>query len=119
MGLSLQSTLGEASSKPAATHLELARTAWPVLARSEADPIFALFFEANGLAAAGRAPYNTLVPQLIEAWVAWIMAFLKGPARLHRAEAEAALAVIDGLLLLRQLSGHEAANRAARRLGIA
>lgn len=119
MGLSLQSTLGEAFSKPAATHLELARTAWPVLARTEADPIFALFFEANGLAVAGRAPYTTLVPQMIEAWVAWIMAFLKGPAKHRRAEAEAALAVIDGLLLLRQLGGPEAANRAARRLGIA
>ena len=119
MGLSLQTMLGEAFSKPAATHLELARTAWPVLARTEADPIFALFFEANGLAAAGRAPYDTLVPQLIEAWVGWVVLFLKGPAKQRRAEAEAAIALIDGLLLLRQLGGPAAANRAAARMGVA
>ncbi len=118
MGLSLQAMLGEAFSKPAVTHLELARAAWPVLARTEADPIFALFFEANGLAAAGRAPYNTLVPQLIEAWVDWVVGFLKGPTKQRRGEAEAAIALIDGLLLLRQLGGPEAASRAARRLGI-
>ena len=119
MGLSLQRTLGEAFSRPAATHIELARTAWPVLARTEIDPIFALFFEANGLAAAGRSPYSTLVPQLIEVWVTWVMAFLKGPAKQRRAEAEAAIVIIDGLLLLRQLGGPDAANRAAARLGIA
>jgi AcrR family transcriptional regulator len=119
MGLSLQTMLGEAFSKPATTHLELARAAWPVLARSEADPIFALFFEANGLAAAGRAPYITLVPQLIEAWIEWVVVFLKGPTKQRRAEAEAAIALIDGLLLLRQLGGPAAANRAAARMGVA
>ena len=118
MGLKLQHTLADAFSEPAANHVELARAAWPVLARTEADPIFALFFEANGLAAAGRAPYNTLVPQLIDAWIDWIMAFLTGTSKLRRAEAEAALALIDGLLLLRQLAGAVAANRAARVLGV-
>ncbi len=119
MGLSLQTILGEAFSKPAATHVELARAAWPVLARTQADPIFALFFEANGLAAAGRAPYNTLVPVLVEAWIDWVVRFLKGPAKQRRAEAEAAIALIDGLLLLRQLGGPAAANRAAARMGVA
>ncbi len=119
MGLSLQAMLAEAFSKPAATHVELARAAWPVLARAQADPIFALFFEANGLAAAGRAPYDTLVPILVEAWIDWVVGFLKGPAKQRRAEAEAAIALIDGLLLLRQLGGPAAANRAAARMGVA
>ena len=119
MGLSLQTMLSEAFSKPAATHVELARAAWPVLARTQADPIFALFFEANGLAAAGRAPYNTLVPALVEAWIDWVVGFLKGPAKQRRAEAEAAIALIDGLLLLRQLGGPATANRAAARMGVA
>jgi AcrR family transcriptional regulator len=119
MGLSLQATLAGAFSKPAATHLELVRTAWPVLARADVDPIFALFFEANGLAAAGRAPYDTLVPMLIGAWVDFVVPFLKGPAKQRRAEAEAAIALIDGLLLLRLLGGASSANRAARTLGIA
>lgn len=118
MGLRLQQTLGKAFTKPAHDHVELARAAWPVLARTEADPIFALFFEANGLAAARRAPYDVLVPQLIELWIDWVTTFLVGTAKARRTEAEAAIAIIDGLLLLRQLAGPEAANRAARRLGI-
>jgi AcrR family transcriptional regulator len=118
MGLQLQQTLGEAFASPAADHLELARAAWPVLARDETEQIFALFFEANGLAATGRAPFDTLVPQLVEAWIAWLMLFLTGGERARRAEAEAAIAVIDGLLLLRLLAGPAAASRAAARLGV-
>lgn len=119
MGLRLQQMLGDAFSMPAADHVELARAAWPVLASDEADPIFALFFEANGLAAAGRPPYDTLVPALVEAWIEWVMAFLTGTKAKRRAEAEATIAVIDGLLLLRQLAGPAAAGRAAKRLGVA
>ena len=37
----------------------------------------------------------------------------------RRAEAEAALALIDGLLLIRHLAGPAAADRAAARLGVA
>ena len=119
MGMQLQATLGGAFSAPARDHIDLARAAWPVLARVDADPIFALFFEANGLAAAGRSPYDTLVPALVDAWIEWVMTFLTGPAERRRAEAEAAIAVIDGLLLLRQLGGPGAAAGAAARLGVA
>ncbi len=119
MGLQLQQTLGGAFSTPAADHLELARAAWPVLAREEADPIFALFFEANGLAATGRAPFDTLVPVLVDAWIDWVMNFLTGTANERRAQAGAAIALLDGLLLLRQLAGPTAAAKAAKRLGVA
>jgi AcrR family transcriptional regulator len=119
MGLQLQQTLGQAFATPATDHLELARAAWPVLARDETDRIFALFFEANGLAATGRAPFATLVPQLVDAWIAWVMLFLTGSEHERRAEAEAAIAVIDGLILLRLLAGPDAAVRAAKRLGVA
>jgi AcrR family transcriptional regulator len=118
MGLQLQHTLGEAFASPAGDHLDLARAAWPALARKETDRIFALFFEANGLAATGRAPFDTLVPQLVEAWIAWLMGFLSGSERERRAEAEAAIALIDGLILLRLLAGAPAATRAAARLGV-
>ena len=118
MGLRLRQTLGEAFASPAADHLELARAAWPELARDETDRIFALFFEANGLAATGRAPFDTLVPQLVEAWIEWLMLFLTGGERERRAEAEAAIAVIDGLILLRLLAGPAAATRAAARLNV-
>ncbi len=118
MGVRLQEMLAAAFTGPMADHLELATAAWPVLARPVADPIFALFFEANGLAATGREPYSTLVPQLIGAWIEWVGGFIDGPPDQRRIEAETTIAMIDGLLLLRQLAGAAAANRAARRLGI-
>lgn len=118
LGAHLQQTLTSAFAAPAPDHLAMARAAWPVLAQPSSDPVLALFFEANGLAAAGRAPYRTVVPQLVEAWIAWAAELLDGTPGRRRAEAEAAVALLDGLLLLRQLAGHEAARRAARRLGV-
>lgn len=119
MGAELQATLAPTFSVAVADHLELLRTAWPMLARPEADPVFALFFEAGGLAAIGREPFSTLVPQLVDAWIEWAAGFIRGPRARRRAEAEAAIALLDGLLLLRQLAGPDAADRAAKRFGVA
>lgn len=118
VGARLQATLAPTFATSAADHVELLRLAWPVLADADADPVFALFFEAGGLAAAGREPYRTLVPQLVEAWIAWAAEFVRGTPARRRGEAEAAVAVLDGLLLLRQLAGPEVADRAARRVGV-
>ncbi len=118
MGGQLQGTLAQAFTASAADHLELLRAAWPVLANTDADPTFALFFEANGLAAAGREPYKSLIPKLVHAWIEWAGTFIEGTAARRRTEAETAIAVLDGLLLLRQLGGPAAADRAARRLGV-
>jgi len=118
IGAELQEVLARAFMAPAHDHVELSRSAWPVLARPEIDPLFSLFFEAIGLAAAGRGPYKTLATQLVDGWSAWLAGFFEGTPGRRRAEAEAAIATLDGLLLLRQLSGPTAANRAAARLGI-
>lgn len=118
VGLRLQQTLAQALSEPAADHRALARASWPVLAHPDADGVFALFFEANGLAAAGHEPYATVVPQLVQAWLAWAAEHLQGDPGQRRAEAAAAIALIDGLLLLRQLAGPEAAQTAAARTGV-
>jgi AcrR family transcriptional regulator len=116
MGAKLQAALAPALSTKATDHVELLRAAWPILAHLDADPVFALFFEAGGLAAVGREPYHTLVPQLIQAWIEWASSVISGTPAHRRIEAETAIATIDGLLLLRQLAGPETADRAARRI---
>lgn len=116
MGAELQATLAPTLTTPAADHLELLRTVWPILAQVESDPVFALFFEAGGLAAAGREPFRTLVPQLMQAWIEWAAEFVEGTRTRRCAEAEAAIAMLDGLLLVRQLAGPEVADRAATRI---
>ncbi len=118
VGLRLQDTLAPAFAEPLADHLALARASWSVLARPEADEVFGLFFEANGLATAGIEPYATVVPQLVEAWLTWAAEYVEGDPQRCREEATAGVALIDGLLLLRQLAGPEAAEAAARRLGV-
>jgi AcrR family transcriptional regulator len=119
LGLRLQASLVPAVTAPAADHSELVRALWPHLARPEVDPVFARFFEAAGLAAAGSAPYADLVPQLVGAWIDWAAGMIDGPAAARRAEAAAAVATVDGLLLLRLIAGSDAADAAARRLGVA
>jgi len=118
MGLELQASLADAFTTPAADHLEMTRTAWPLLASPDNDRVFALFFEANGLAAVGREPYASLVPSLVAGWIDWAASLLAGTPAQRRAQAEGAIAVIEGLILLRLLAGPKTANRAARTLGI-
>jgi AcrR family transcriptional regulator len=118
MGGELQATLAQSLTENVPDYMAMLDTVWPVLAQPGADPVFALYFEAAGLAAAKREPYATHVPYLVEAWIAWAAEFLKDSPKHRRSEAEAAVAVIDGLRLLRQLAGPDAADRAARRLGV-
>jgi AcrR family transcriptional regulator len=117
LGLRLQATLAPTLSTPVDGHAALVRAMWPLLARPEVDPVFALFFEAGGLAAAGVEPYATLVPILMAGWIDWAASFVRGTAAHRRSEASAAIAVLDGLLLVRQLAGAAVADRAARALG--
>lgn len=120
LGGQLQELLGGAfGDEPLDRHDLLAR-AWSALARPQADPIFAVYFEILGLAAAGHQPFKELASAQTEAWVQWLLPRLTGADRAtKRRQALATLAVIDGLLLLRQIHGPAAANAAARELGIA
>lgn len=117
LGLRLQAALAPTLSTRAADHVELVRAAWPLLARPEVDPVFALFFEAGGLAAAGIEPYRSLVPNLLAGWIDWAGHFITGTPARRKVEAAAAIATLDGLLLVRQLAGPDTAARAARGLG--
>ena len=119
VGLHLQRILGDVLPKVGSDHVALARAAWPALARPGVDPYLALFFEANGLAAAGVEPFRTLVPELVDQWIDWLAGFADGTPTRRRAEGAAAIALVDGLLLLRQLRGPRAAQQAATTLGVA
>lgn len=110
IGERLQSMLASVASGPFRDHRALAAAVWPVLAKPRWRSATACYLEAIGLA--GTEPYRSVAPVLTGAWVEWAAANLTGTAAVRRREAEAALAMIDGLLVLSHLLGVPAANRA-------
>lgn len=118
IGNQLQALLAQAFTEPASGHQQLAKAAYRVLARDDHDAVFAVYFEALGLAAAGVQPFRDLAGALVDAWVGWLSGFFRGTPKHRRAQAEATLALIDGVLLMRQVGGAQAADRAAKALGL-
>ena len=99
---------------------DLLRRAWPALTTERADRVFRVFFEFVGLAAARAEPYFSLAPTILSAWAAWLQPKVATTARASVATAEtyALMAKLDGLLLLRHISGPDVAKKAARSLGV-
>jgi AcrR family transcriptional regulator len=119
LGLRLQALLEEAFGPDPMSVPDLLARAWPVLAAPPADPVFAVFFEAIGLASAGQAPWVDLVPVLVDGWVDWLVPRVRGGTTAERRRSALAIvAQLDGLLLVRQAIGARAANTAAREMGI-
>ncbi len=119
VGLRLQAHLDEALGAGVLAPDEAGRRMWNVLARPDADPIIAIFFEIVGLAATSIEPYDTLAPAVVESWVDWLTPRLQtGNVSDSRSIAYATLAKLDGLLLIRHISGTNAAQSAAAHLGL-
>ncbi len=112
----LNTVLLQAFDRPARGHVDLLRMAWPFVASETADPILRQFLEMLGLCVRGVSPFAQMVPPAIASWIELLMQLQEGPESVRRAEAEAAIAMIDGLLLLRHAAGPEVADRAAHLL---
>ena len=73
----------------------------------------------GALGAQLQEPYAALAPLLISGWVDWLEPRIAAPTGAERrSQALGSVALLDGLLLLRRMSGARAANTAARALGI-
>lgn len=119
VGDGLRAGLAAALDQTSATdHRDLVRRAWVVVRTPEAQAPIAAYVEAIGLAAAGVAPYTSMVGEVVGSWTAWFEQHLEGTAARRRSEAVAALTVLDGLLLVRVAGGPVIADEAARALGV-
>jgi len=98
---------------------DLVQRAWPVMATVDAAPVLAVYFEIIGLAAGGREPFASLARASLEWWAAWLTPkILPAATATQRSGALAAIAALDGLLLVRHVLGTEAAEHAAQGAGI-
>jgi AcrR family transcriptional regulator len=108
------SLLNEAFGEDPKPTSELFHRAWPILTTPEADQTFKLFFELVGLAASGVHPFVSLAPQVMAGWLSIVLPRVLAESGSVRSSALALIAQVDGLLLLRQTLGIEAANEAAQ-----
>lgn len=119
LGGRLQRVLAEALGDTSLPLDEVLRRSWPVLATPDTDPLFAVFLQVLGSATAGEEPYASLATAFVDSWIAWLAPRVDAPtAAARRRRATAAMAQLDGLLLLRSVAGAEVAEGAARELGL-
>ena len=119
IGEQLQGLLGEAFGDEPLSGEELLRRSWPTLTSPEADGVFAIFFELVGLGAARIEPFDALAPAVMHEFVEWVIPRIDAPdSASARTTALSTLVTLDGLLLLRQTLGPEAADSAAANLGV-
>lgn len=100
------------------TATERLQNLWERLASPDAERYLRLWFEVQGLALMGRAPYDESAPRLLRAWVelsASILIDVGVPATEARRIATVEVAAIQGLLLDRLATGDRERTGAAAR----
>jgi AcrR family transcriptional regulator len=117
-GEQLQALLENALGKAPVAGPVLLQRLWPALTTPAGDAAFRLYFETVGLAARGREPYRSAAAQLADVWTAWVAERLDGDPGSRGDRAAALVAVVDGLLLLRAVSGPDTAAAAVRGLAL-
>lgn len=91
----------------------LVASAWELVQDPSLEPHLRLYLEVCGPAVRGREPFRRVAGQVAEAWLAWVGERLDVPPAQTREAAAGVLAVVDGLLLLRFMTGAGAADAAA------
>ena len=120
IGLRLQTMLESAFGPEPLEATELMRRAWPVLSTDAVMPMFDGFFEIIGLASVGKSPYSDLAPLLLNGWIEWLVPRVVASDEVQqRAIAASVVAQLDGLLMVRRISGADVALSAAQAMGIA
>ena len=89
------------------------------VARPDNEAHLRLYVEISGLAARGQEPFRTTAAAVARDWLGWTAARLAVPDDERHRAAAGVLAVLDGLLLTRFVTGEEAAQEAAMWLGVA
>ena len=97
----------------------LLRSAWGVVSRPDNEAHLRLYVEISGLAARGQEPFRTTAAAVARDWLDWTAARLAVPADERHRAAAGVLAVLDGRLLTRFVTGEETAQEAAMWLGVA
>jgi hypothetical protein len=97
----------------------LLRSAWGVVSRPDNEAHLRLYVEISGLAARGQEPFRTTAAAVARGWLDWTAARLAVTDDERHRAAAGVLAVLDGLLLSRFVTGEETAHEAAMWLGVA
>jgi AcrR family transcriptional regulator len=119
LGERLQAVLADAFGDAPLPVDQLMERSWPVLATPQTDPLFAVFLQVLGLATAGVEPYASLAVAFVDGWISWLEPRVDAPTpAARRRAAAAAIAQLDGLLLLRAVAGASVADGAAQELGV-
>ena len=118
MGLQLQETLAAAFTAQAADHSHWCVLPGPCSRARRPTACSACSSRRTGSRPPGASPTAPWFRRWCRHGSTGRRRSSTGPAKQRRIEAETAIAMIDGLLLLRQLAGPAAADRAARRLGV-
>ncbi|MGF1662223.1 MAG: TetR/AcrR family transcriptional regulator [Kineosporiaceae bacterium] len=97
---------------------DLAGRAWRALRTPAGEQAFGLALEVLGPAARGVEPYRSAAAGLVDLWTDLVHRHLAGVDPTRRERAAGAVALLDGLLLIRAVAGTARADAAARGLGI-
>jgi AcrR family transcriptional regulator len=113
----LRQVLADALGDARGDERALAGRAWQAL-RSPAGDGFRLALEVLGLAARGVKPYRTATAAMVEAWIGFVAERLTWSDVDRRDRAAGVVALLEGLALIQAVAGTDAADRAARGLGL-